>query len=144
MTWVPFTESEASAFEAELRACLGMKWRHMGRAGCGYGHQTGLDCVGLLQRAFRKVGRPLSDIATYGREADGSLESRIAARLGKPAAGYGTRRVALIKVDGVVRHVGYITDAGTIIHSRRGAGGGVVEHAIDPALRGDIVRSWSL
>lgn len=143
MTFQALNESEAAAFEAELRACVGLPWRHMGRQGCGYGHQTGLDCVGLAIRGLLKIGRSVRDLESYSRAPDGSLESRITAQLGAPVPGIGPRRIALFKL-GKPRHVGYISDAGTLIHSRRGEGGGVVEHALDGFWRGAVVRSWAL
>ena len=143
MTWQALTDSEASAFEAELRACVGMAWRHMGRSGCGYGHQTGLDCVGLMVRGLLAVGRPVRDLETYSRTPNGQLESHICRVLGAPASGIGPRQIVLLRL-GVPRHVGYITDAGTLIHSRRGAGVGVVEHSLDAEWRAAIVRSWAL
>ena len=143
MTWDRFTDSEASTFEASLRAQLGTAWRHMGRKGCGYGHQTGLDCVGLAILGALAVGRPVRDLEAYSRRPDGTLEARITAHLGTPASGVGPRRLVLMNL-GQPRHVGYVSDAGTLIHSRRGAGGGVVEHALDARWRDTIVRSWSL
>ena len=144
MTWDRLTDSEAATFEAALRSCIGMKWRHMGRAGCGYGHQTGLDCVGLAIVGALAVGRPVADLEAYSKAPDGQLEGRITAHLGSPAYGIGQRQIVLMKIDGIVRHVGYVTDAGTLIHSRRGTGGGVVEHNLDAQHRASIVRSWQL
>lgn len=143
MTWDRFTDSEAVTFEASLRACLGMQWRHMGRAGCGYGHQTGLDCVGLAIVGALAVGRPVRDLEAYSRAPDGQLADRITEHLGNPVAGIGPRRLVLMNL-GQPRHVGYVSDAGTLIHARRGAGGGVVEHILDAQWRSTIVRSWSL
>lgn len=143
MTWQAFTDSEASVFEASLRACVGMPWRHMGRTGCGYGHQTGLDCIGLAIFGMLKVGRPVNDLEAYSRYPDGQLEPRITAHLGAPIAGIGPRRLVLMNL-GSLRHVGYVTDAGTLIHSRRGEGGGVVEGTLDAVWRNCIARSWAL
>lgn len=143
MTYQPLNESEAQAFEAELRACVGLPWRHMGRKGCGYGHQTGLDCVGLAIRGLLAVGRPVPDLESYSRTPDGSLESRITAQLGEPVPGIGPRRIVLFKL-GTPRHVGYVSDAGTLIHSIRGSGGGVVEVSLDAFWRAAAVRSWRL
>lgn len=143
MTWDRFTDSEAATFEAALRACLGQPWRHMGRKGCGYGHQTGLDCVGLAIVGALAVGRPVADLEAYSRQPDGQLETRISEHLGTPATGIGPRRLVLMNL-GQPRHVGYVSDAGTLIHSRRGAGGGVVEHTLDAQWRATIVRSWAL
>ena len=89
MTWDRFTESEAATFEATLRAQLGTAWRHMGRKGCGYGHQTGLDCVGLAIVGALAIGRPVADLeATARARTDGSKPAspRISARLRKASA----------------------------------------------------------
>lgn len=146
MTWQALNESEVSAFEAALRAQLGTPWRHMGRKGCGYGHQTGLDCVGLAVFGAISVGRPVADLETYGRRPDGRLEERITAHLGAPASAVAPGQIVLMQLDngGLPRHVGYISRAGTLIHSRRGTGGGVVEHTLDDYWRSTIVRSWAL
>ena len=144
MTWDRFTDSEAASFEAALRACIGMKWRHMGRARCGYGHQTGLDCVGLAIVGALAIGRSVADLEAYSKSPDGKLEARITAHLGAPASSIGPRHLVLMKIDGIVRHVAYISDAGTLIHSRRGTGGGVVEHILEAEHRASIVRSWAL
>lgn len=143
MTYQALNESEAQAFEAELRACVGLPWRHIGRNGCGYGHQTGLDCVGLAIRGLLKIGRPVRDLESYSTSPDGTLEARITAQLGEPVAGIGPRRIVLFKL-GTPRHVGYVSDAGTLIHSIRGSGGGVVEVSLDAFWRSAIVRSWAL
>lgn len=146
MTWAKFTHSEVEAFEAALRAQIGTPWRHMGRKGCGYGHQTGLDCVGLAVFGALAVGRPVADLEAYSRRPDGRLEERITAHLGAPAAAVAPGQIVLMRLDlqGLPRHVGYVSDAGTLIHSRRGAGGGVVEHTLDARWRDTIVRSWEL
>lgn len=146
MTWAKFTHSEVEAFEAALRAQIGTPWRHMGRKGCGYGHQTGLDCVGLAVYGALAVKRPVADLEAYSRRPDGRLEERIAAHLGTPAAAVGPRQIVLMRLDlqGLPRHVGYVSAAGTLIHSRRGTGGGVVEHALDDYWRSTIVRSWDV
>ena len=143
MTYQALNESEAQAFEAKLRACVGTPWRHMGRKGCGYGHQTGLDCVGLAILGLTAAGRSVADLESYSRAPDGSLESRITAQLGEPAPGIGPRRIVLFKL-GKPRHVGYVSDAGTLSHSIRGSGGGVVEVSLDAFWRSAIVRSWAL
>lgn len=143
MTWDRLTDSEASTFEAALRAQIGTPWRHMGRKGCGYGHQTGLDCVGLVIVGALAVKRPVRDLEAYSRRPNGQLTEILSAHLGSPVDGYGPRRIVLMNL-GHPRHVGYVSQAGTLIHSRRGAGGGVVEHELDAQWRATIVRSWEL
>lgn len=133
---------DLDAFEAELRACIGIPWRHIGRKGMGYGHQTGLDCVGLLIRAAAAAGRVIEDIPHYSREPDGTLEAKITERLGQPC-GPGPERVVLIRMVRRPSHVGYITREGTLIHAYNGGSRVVCEHPL--ALWADrIVKGWKL
>lgn len=134
---------ELGAFERELRACIGIPWRHMGRQGLSYGHQTGLDCVGLLIRAGRAVGRAVAEPASYSREPDGTLRARLVAHLGPPAAppdAIGC--VALIRFR-AESHVGYITQDHTLIHAYNGGERCVVEHPLGLWGR-RIVARWAL
>lgn len=140
MTWEPMTKAERARFERELRACIGIPWRHMGRAGLPYGHQTGLDCVGLLIRAARAVGREVDEPATYTREPDGTLRARLVVHLGAPSdSGAGVVLIRFRKES----HVGYITRAETLIHAYNGGARCVVEHPL--GLWADrIVARWAL
>lgn len=141
MTWAAFTAAERTVWEAELRACIGLPWRHMGRAGLPYGHQTGLDCVGLLVRAARAVGRTVDDLEHYAREPDGSLQQRLQAHLGPPGA-IVPGSIVLIRFR-QPQHVGYITQASTVIHAYNGGDRVVVEHPL--GLWADrIVAGWRL
>ena len=140
MTWTPLTTAERAAFEAELRACIGTPWRHMGRPGCGYGHQTGLDCVGLLVRAALSVGRDPSDLELYGRAPDGTLESILTERLGEPCAP-SPGCIVLLRLPREPSHVGYITEAGTLLHAYNGGNRCVVEHPMGMWQK-RIVRGW--
>lgn len=133
---------DLDVFESELRACLGIRWRHMGRQGMGYGHQTGVDCVGLLLRAAAVAGRTIEDIPHYSREPDGTLEAKITERLGSPVTP-GPGCVVLINMVRLPSHVGYITRADTLIHAYNGGTGVVCEHPL--ALWADrIVKGWAL
>lgn len=144
MTWAPLSPDERDTFEAALRSRLGVPWRHMGRSGCGYGHQTGLDCVGLLVFAAQSVGRTVADLSHYARDPDGTLEQRITAHLGTPAAAVGAGHIVLLRLPRTPRHVGYITQAMTIIHSYAGGDRCVIETSFDDAWRARVVRSWAL
>lgn len=133
---------DLDAFEAELRACIGIPWRHIGRKGLPYGHQTGLDCVGLLIRAAAAGGRVIDDIPVYSRQPDGSLEAKITERLGSPVAPE-PGCVVLINMVRLPSHVGYITRAGTLTHAYNGGTGVVCEHPL--ALWANrIVKGWAL
>ena len=136
------TPDELAAWEAELRACIGVPWRHMGRQGCGYGHQTGLDCVGLLVRAAKAVGREVRDLEAYAREPDGTLQARLTEHLGAPCEP-GSGCIVLMRLPREPSHVGYITSAGTLIHGYNGGSRVVVEHPL--GLWADrIVAGWAL
>lgn len=143
MTWA-LSPSERETFEAALRSRLGVPWRHMGRAGCGYGHQTGLDCIGLLVFGAQAVGRTVADPNHYEKDPDGTIEARITAHLGPPAASPAPGHVVLMRLPRRPRHAGYITLAGTLIHSYAGGRKCVMEHALDAEWRNRIVRSWAL
>lgn len=133
---------DLDAFEAELRACIGIPWRHIGRKGLPYGHQTGLDCVGLMIRAAAAGGRVIDDIPVYSRQPDGSLEAKITERLGSPVTP-GPGCVVLINMVHLPSHVGYITRAGTLIHAYNGGTGVVCEHPL--ALWANrIVKGWKI
>ena len=133
---------DLDVFEAELRACIGVPWRHIGRQGLPYGHQTGLDCVGLLIRAAAAAGRVIDDIPVYSRQPDGTLEAKITERLGQPVAP-APGCVVLIRMVRQPSHVGYITRAGTLIHAYNGGTRDVCEHPI--GLWSDrIVKGWAL
>jgi hypothetical protein len=148
MTWAPLTDAEFAVFEATLRAQLDTPWRHQGRKGCGYGHQTGLDCVGMAVLGVLALGRPVADLDAYPTDPDGTLEDRITAHLGAPEfpAVIAPRRLVSMRFGGQPRHVAYISTAGTLIHAfgTRKLGGKVQEHGIDAVVRRCIVRSWPL
>lgn len=153
--WAPLSDAEIATFEAAMRSQLGVPWRHQGRKGCGYGHQTGLDCIGIAVFAGLAVDRKVRDLKGYGTEPNGELEALVSAHLGAPRVPPEIlpRRLVAMKFGGPVRHIAYISDAMTLIHcigtpaqSRSGMrnGGKVIEHAIDPLHRRCIARSWAL
>lgn len=145
MTWDRFTPDEAQAFEAALRSKMGTPWRHMGRAGCGYGHQTGLDCAGLIIFAAMSVGRCVLDPESYSRNPDGTLEARITEHLGAPSVVPAAGHLVLLRLPRLPRHVGYVTSSAmTLIHSYSGGRRCVMEHAFDESWRNRVFRSWAL
>ena len=154
--WEPLSDAEAAVFEAAMRAQLGQPWRHRGRKGCGYGHQTGYDCIGLAVYAALQAGRHVEDVADYGHDPDGQLLTRISAHLGPaqhgtPPAGR-TRLLCVIEwTPGVPRHVIYVSSAGTVIHAHRPDRtrdgrkvAGVLEHGMPPDWPARIVHWWPL
>lgn len=146
MTWA-LTPAERETFEAALRSRMGVRWRHMGRAGCGYGHQTGLDCVGLLVFGALSVGRTVADPSHYGTDPDGTLEARITEHLGDPASSVGAGHIVLLRLPRLPRHVGYIAERDgtlTLIHSYAGGDKCVIETSFDAAWRARVARSWAI
>ena len=143
MTLAQMTSAEVDAWEAELRSCIGIKWRHMGRCGLPYGHQTGLDCVGLLIRGAAAVGRNVDDLSVYAYEPDGTLETRLCAHLGEGSADIAPAMIVLIRMVGLPSHVGYVTKDGTLIHAYNGGTGVVVEHPLGMWSK-RIVRGWKI
>jgi cell wall-associated NlpC family hydrolase len=67
-----FNAAERAAAITAARGCLGVPWRHMGRAGLPWGHSVGLDCIGLIGVAVHAAGRRWRDQA-YGTEPNGTL-----------------------------------------------------------------------
>lgn len=129
----PLTPAERDAFIAAARACVGVKFRHMGRhAG------VGLDCSGLLVWAMRQVPRPVQDTPAYGRDPhmDG-LRNAVEANLGPavpepPQAG----DVVLMAFSDEPRHIGLIGDhpqGGLLIIHAWVRAKKVVEHRFDDA-----------
>jgi len=134
-----FSADEKSLALAAARDCLGIPWRHMGRQGCGYGHQTGLDCVGGLIRLMRDAGRPVGDIDVYDRTADGSvLLGELDAWLGDRADALEPWQVVHIPLGRNYQHVGLtLPHAGQVYlwHVSNGTypAGRVMWHRMDEA-----------
>ena len=139
-----FTAKERKAAIAEARACLGIPWRHMGRQGLPWGHDVGLDCIGLVMRAVVAAGRPVRDLAAYGRDPDGTLLERMDAHLGPRVDAYGPACVLVLKFGGAPRHVALLTEANTLIHCYDGGPRKVVEHTFDAQWRKRVVAGWQL
>jgi len=138
-----FSAREKSKALAGARACLGIRWRHMGREGLPWGHNDGLDCIGLVMRAVVAAGRPVRDLAAYGRDPDGSLADRITEHLGTPGA-FGACSVLLLSFGGPPRHVALLSESDTLIHCYDGGSRKVVEHTFDAKWRARVVAGWQL
>ena len=142
------TAEENEAVITEARACIGIRWRHMGRAGLPYGHNVGLDCIGILIRAVRKV-RPVGDVTVYARQSDGTrLRGELDAWLGPRVSAYRPGSVVMMLLGGSP-HVGLVAARDgrlTLIHSYNGRSpaGRVMEHGFDAAWQGRVVAGWAL
>lgn len=148
----PLTPAELEAVYAEARTCLGVKWRHMGREGIPYGHNVGLDCVGLLIRVVRASGRDVGDIRVYARASDGEeLLARMDEWLGErvPRAAVGAGCIMMMLIGGNP-HVGLVVagpDGRPMLeHCYNGVApaGRVMWHGLDDAWRAQIHAGWRL
>lgn len=136
-----FTPEETAAFIARARSCMGVRFKHQGRD-----PRFGLDCAGLPLWSMAAMGRPVVDIAGYGREPhkDG-LERALTDNLGEPIPIEQMRAgdVILMRFGGAPRHVGILTDhpEGGLsllhVHDRLKF---VAEHRLEARTR--IVKVW--
>lgn len=138
----PLTAEESAALIAACRSQMGKPFGHMKRG------PRQFDCAGLLLWAMASIGRPVNDIAVYGREPhkDGLRENMIF-NLGPPVPKESMRAgdMVLMRFDGEPRHVGLLTDhpAGglalihTHAHIKR-----VSEHRLDAYWAGCITEVW--
>lgn len=148
----PLSEQERAVVHASAMALLGTPWRHMGRQGCGYGHQTGLDCVGGLIRLMRDAGRAVGDIDVYNRTSDGSvllaeLDTWLGERL--PPAALAPWQVVHLPLGRNYQHVGLtLPHDGQVYlwHAYNGTypAGRVTWHRMDEAWRRRMTAGWAL
>lgn len=130
-----------SALVAAARRYLGVPFRHRGRTA------RGLDCAGLVLRAYADLGVVMPDVRHYGREPhkDG-LRAAVVRALGQPvedAPQVGD--VLLMAFDRDPHHVGIVGDylhgGLSLIHSY-GDVGRVVEHRLDDGWRAKILEVY--
>lgn len=123
------------------RAYIGVPFKHRGRT---YG---GLDCAGLIWRAYADHGVILPDVRIYGREPHkNGLEGAVFAAFGNPAArAPEPGDVLLMRFEREPHHLGIVGDYAhgglSLIHAY-GTAGKVVEHRLDEAWRGRIVAVY--
>jgi cell wall-associated NlpC family hydrolase len=139
-----FSDAEKSASLAEARACIGIQWRHRGRQGLPWGHNVGLDCIGLAMRAVVAAGRHVRDLDAYGRDPDGTLIGHLDAHLGPQTAHLGPCSLLLFQFAKQPRHVALLSEVNTLIHCYDGGPRCVVEHAFDAQWRKRVVAGWAL
>ncbi len=138
----PLTPDESAAMIQAARALINVRFRHMGRKPA-----IGIDCSGLVLHALSAIGRPVQDVACYGRDPhkDG-LREAVEANLGPavddaPKAG----DVVLMSFDGEPRHVGLIADhpqGGLMLIHTYGQIRKVTEHALNAEWRSRIVSVY--
>jgi len=104
----PLTDAERSAFVADARTYMGVRFKHQGRS------RRGLDCIGLCVVAMRALGRPVWDSPAYGTTAaTQGLREALVRNLGEPIPnkeGMHEGDIALMAFVGEPSHVGIITD----------------------------------
>lgn len=134
---------------AEIRALVGVRYRHQGR-----NPATGLDCVGLGLQYAKALGLPLRDRKAYSRHPDGKLRDSICHVMGPPIA-QGAGCGALVQegdavmmewTPGVPRHVGMISQINGVLHFIHADSSPtvrkVVEHRLSDDWRTRIVSVW--
>ena len=140
------TADERLALVAAARGYLRVPYRHRGR------NRLGLDCAGLLWRAFADVGVVMDDERAYSPQPDGRLRDAVVARLGEPFWKAGDALELLAPGDVVTlrwhqhpNHVALVTDyylgGLALIHSYAEAGQ-VVEHRLDDQWAARLIEGW--
>lgn len=127
-----------SALITAARAYLGVPFRHRGRT------QAGLDCAGLVWRAYADLGLVLPDVRIYGREPHrNGLQEAMVRALGEPVARHPQAGdVLLMRFDLEPHHIGIAGDyphGGLSLIHAHGMAGGVVEHRLNKTWRDRIV-----
>lgn len=143
----PLDAGELALVFAEARACVGIKWRHMGCQGLGYGHQTGLDCVHYLIRLVRACGRPADDVDFYERTSDGSLLlAEMDRQLGERVPRAEFRAGCVVMLAGAeAPHVGLLIErAGVLNIIHCCVKHGVIEHGYRGEFVTKTIAGWAL
>lgn len=147
----PLTEAERALFLAELRKCMGIRFRHRGGQGMESAtrHKVGLDCAGLLLRAMQRVGRPIVDLGPYAKTpAFDRLRQIVRANLGPPVAGpIQPSDLLLMRFSKIPQHVAVVGDSAggglSLIHTDATLGK-VTEHRLDDYWLAGHVETYRL
>ena len=100
------------------RACLNTPFHHQGRV-----QGVGLDCIGLVIIALRKVGVEVQDRTDYGRRPDGkSLVAALEAHGAVCVDVWQAGDILLFRYDRQPQHVALVTGEDSMIHSFAPAG----------------------
>ena len=117
------------------RQYLGVRFRHRGRT------EQGLDCAGLVWKAYDDLGVPLPDFRLYGPEPhEDGLVAYTTAALGEPFAVAPVRSeqlaagdVLVVRFDTEPHHIALVSDYPTgglaMLHAD-GHAGKVIEHRL--------------
>lgn len=132
-----------SKLVSAARAYLGVPFRHRGRT------SAGLDCAGLVWRAYADLGLVLPDVRIYGREPHrNGLQEAMVRALGEPVARHPQAGdVLLMRFNKEPHHLGivgdYVHGGLSLIHAY-GTAGRVVEHRLDDTWRSRIAAVYRL
>ena len=127
-----------SALIAAARRYLGVPFRHRGRT------SAGLDCAGLVWRAYADLGLVLPNVRIYGREPHrNGLQEAMVRALGEPVDRHPQAGdVLLMRFDLEPHHIGIAADyphGGLSLIHAHGLAGRVVEHRLNKTWRDRIV-----
>lgn len=120
------------------RLCLGTPFRHQGRQ-----PGVGLDCIGVVACAARKVGLTSYDVSAYSRlpQGDAIACHLAAARLDEiPVSDARPGDLLLMRFTREAQHVALVTEKG-ILHAHQQVGR-VVEHRLDASWRRRVLAAY--
>lgn len=146
----PLSDAERQALFASAMQLLGTPWKHMGRAGMGYGTQTGLDCLGAVKRVLFDAGRKTEDRKAYRREGPpDDLLATLDRWMGARVPTLATWQVVHVPFGRNYQHVGVTLPCGDDVylwHCYNGdyPAGRVMWHTINDAWRKRINARWAL
>jgi len=126
---------------AAARSLVGLKFTHMGRS-----IENGLDCIGIVLKAFELNGIQLDSGWVYPASPDQDLLSVVLASLGepRPTGVIKPGDVALFYFSGIHKiptHIAVVTDYG-LIHADSGESGKVIEVRFSPGYHRHLHSVW--
>lgn len=131
------------ALVQHARALKGIPWKHMGRG------STGVDCAGLLIVAAQRAGLNLFKFAPlprrYGRKASPEFIELIRSHCTQALLPEcGVMVVFQFAGEKYARHLGLLTDVGTVIHAEAKTRKQVIEHGYRAHWVGWTHSLWRL
>ncbi len=95
------------------RACIGTPFYHQGRVA-----GIGLDCIGLVIHAVKRVGIMVEDQQDYGREPEGKkLHAALVAHGFEQVEAVTAGDVLLFRFNGEPQHVGLAVSQDVMVHA---------------------------
>ena len=140
------TADQRLALLSAARSYVRVPYRHRGR------NRLGLDCAGLVWRAFADIGIELDDQRANSPQPDGRLRDAVVERMGEPFWAKGDALELLAPGDIVLmrwhqhpNHVAMVADYPLgglgLIHSYAGVGE-VVEHRLADPWVSRVLEGW--